>query len=71
VAAEEKAGLGAFSAALSSAVASLMPSLKPFTAPTEIGAEVAQLLGAENQQHDDQNDQPMPDAERTHVRFSI
>src|SRR5512139_802831 len=33
---------------------------------TQVAADVAQLLGAENQQHDDQNDQPMPDAKATH-----
>jgi hypothetical protein len=29
----------------------------------EVGAHVAKLLGTEDQQHDDQDDQPVPDAE--------
>src|SRR6185436_17866634 len=33
----------------------------------EVGAHVAQFLGAEDEQHDDQDDQPVPDAERTHA----
>src|SRR3990170_4924393 len=32
----------------------------------EIRADVAQLLGAEHQHHDDEDDQPVPDAERAH-----
>src|SRR6185503_13433304 len=33
----------------------------------KIRADVAQLLGAEDQHHDHQDDQPMPDAERAHL----
>src|SRR5688572_10276680 len=33
----------------------------------QVSAHVAQLLGAKNQHHDHQNDQPMPDAERAHL----
>src|SRR4051812_41707755 len=33
----------------------------------KIRAHVAQLLGAENEHHDQENDQPVPDAERAHV----
>jgi hypothetical protein len=32
----------------------------------EVGADVLQLLGAEDQHHHRQNDQPMPHTERTH-----
>src|SRR4029079_12505543 len=32
----------------------------------EIAADVLQLLGAEDQHDDQEHDQPMPDAERTH-----
>ena len=32
----------------------------------QIRTDVAQLLRAEDQQHDDQNDHPVPDAERPH-----
>src|SRR5271167_4779906 len=32
----------------------------------QIRADVAQFLGAEYQHYDDQNDQPVPDAERAH-----
>src|SRR5687767_8838134 len=35
----------------------------------KIRAHVAQLLGAENQHHDHEDDQPVPDAERTHLRL--
>src|SRR5690348_16331212 len=34
---------------------------------TEIRAHVAQLLGAEDQHHDYQDDQPVPNAERAHI----
>ena len=34
----------------------------------KVRADVAQLLGAEDQHHDHQDDQPMPDAERAHMR---
>src|SRR5687768_15347745 len=33
----------------------------------KVGAHVAQLLGAEDQHHDQQDDQPVPDAERAHI----
>src|SRR3989442_15402017 len=35
----------------------------------EVRADVAQLLGAENQHYDPQDDQPVPNAERTHTRL--
>src|SRR6185437_8196056 len=40
--------------------------LEPLHRAAEVGAHVAQLLRAEDQQHDDEHDEPMPDAERTH-----
>src|SRR4051812_29899963 len=36
----------------------------------EVGADVLQLLGAEDQHDDQQHDQPMPDAERSHDEYS-
>src|SRR3979490_2349182 len=35
----------------------------------EVRADVVQLLGAENQHYDHQDDQPVPNAERTHTRL--
>src|SRR3974390_804653 len=32
----------------------------------EIRADIAQLLGAEDEQHDDQNDHPVPNTKRSH-----
>src|SRR5688572_21007870 len=45
---------------------SLHAVLEALHGAAQVGAHVAQLLRAENQQHDEQHDQPMPDAERTH-----
>jgi hypothetical protein len=33
---------------------------------TQIGADIAQFLRAEHERHDQQHDQPMPNAQRTH-----
>src|SRR4051794_35106179 len=40
--------------------------LEPADRAAEIRAHVAQLLRAEDQHYDQQDDQPVPDAERTH-----
>src|SRR3954470_5061311 len=40
--------------------------LEPLAGAAEVGRDVAQLLRAEDEQHDDEDDQPMPDAEGTH-----
>src|SRR3954452_24930818 len=40
--------------------------LETFHGASKVGAQIAQLLGAENQNDYQQYDQPMPDAERTH-----
>src|SRR3990170_6018997 len=45
------------------------PVLEAAHRAAQVGAHVAQLLGAEDQHHDDQDDQPMPDAERAHIRL--
>src|SRR5688572_12371901 len=42
------------------------PVLEAAHRAAQVGAHVAQLLGAEDEHHDHQNDQPMPDAERAH-----
>src|SRR5712664_1154927 len=55
--------IGGFLAALAHAV------LEAAHRAAQIGADVAQLLRAEDQHHDHQDDQPMPDAERTHMRL--
>src|SRR5688572_23416808 len=57
-------GLRLFAAAFPHAV------LEAAHRAAKVGAHVAQLLRAEDQHHDHQNDQPMPDAERAHIRFS-
>src|SRR5665213_2754519 len=44
-------------------LAALHAVLESLHGAPEVGAHVAQLLGAENEQHDDEHDQPMPDAE--------
>src|SRR5690606_31849369 len=33
---------------------------------TQVGADVAQLLRPEDEEHDDEHDEPVPDAEGTH-----
>jgi hypothetical protein len=38
---------------------------------TEVAADVAQLFSAKNKQHDDQNDQPMPNAKTTHGKSPL
>src|SRR6266581_4670429 len=55
--------LGSFLAAFAYAV------LEAAHRAAQVGADVAQLLRAEDQHHDHQDDQPMPDAERTHMRL--
>src|SRR6185437_768488 len=37
----------------------------------EVLADVAKLLGAEDEQHDHEHDQPMPDAEGTHRNLLV
>src|SRR6185312_2429710 len=44
----------------------LHPLLESLHRAAEVGADVAQLLRAEDEQHDHEHDQPMPDTERTH-----
>src|SRR5690606_27835858 len=41
--------------------------LEALDGAAQVFAHVAQLLGAEDERHDDENDKPMPDAETTHV----
>src|SRR5882762_5443371 len=57
------ARVGSLVAALAHAV------LEAAHGAAEVRADVAQLLGAENQHHDHQDDQPVPNAERTHTRL--
>ena len=42
-------------------------TLRRLDRAAEVGADVLELLGAEDQHHHQQHDQPMPDAERSHV----
>jgi hypothetical protein len=47
-------------------LATLDAVLEALDGAAEVGADVLELLGAEDQHHDQQHDQPVPDAERTH-----
>src|SRR5882672_3748417 len=47
-------------------VAVLHPVLEAAHRAAKVRADVAQFLGAEYQHHDHKNDQPVPNAERTH-----
>src|SRR3569833_3006883 len=44
----------------------LHPFLEPFDRPSQIAADITQFLGTKNQQHDYQNDQPVPNAKAAH-----
>src|SRR4051812_34863838 len=48
-------------------LAALHAVLEALHSTAEIGADVAQLLRAEDEQHDHEDDDPVPDAERTHA----
>src|SRR5690606_40011754 len=45
--------------------------LEAFDRTAEILADVTQFFRAEDQGHDDQDDQPVPDAEATHEKYSL
>src|SRR5207249_6763921 len=52
-------------------LAALHAFLESLDRAPEIGAHVAQFFRAENQHHDQKNDQPMPNAQSTHVFSSM
>src|SRR5207237_3671593 len=52
-------------------LAALHAFLEPLDRAPEIGAHVAQFFRTENQHHDQKNDQPMPNAQSTHVFSSM
>src|SRR6266496_5588028 len=52
-------------------LAALHAFLEALDGAPEIRAHIAQFFRAENQHHDQKNDQPMPDAQSTHVFSSM
>jgi hypothetical protein len=44
--------------------------LEALDGAAQVGTDVLQLLGAEHQNHDGQDDQPMPDGKRAHENLS-
>src|SRR6478752_5802710 len=63
---DRAAGGGDLLVGLRGLVAALHAVLEALDGAAQVGADVAQLLRAEDEQHDDEHDQPMPDAEGTH-----